>query len=144
MASKMPNIVRFVNGPICLRGRLEDTELCVDVDSGLIVDGGSETTSIYDVQEHLIAPAFLELQTNGCAGFHFTHFQSAESYQKNLVKVSQYLVSTGVGSYWATIPTVSSDVFKKVSVQGQIPATCIATQPTRPKKSASLLPSRLS
>ena len=135
----MPNITRFVNGPVCLQGRLEETELCVDVDSGLIVDGALEITSIHDVQEHIIAPAFLELQTNGCAGFHFTHFQSAESYQRNLVKVSEYLVSTGVGSYWATIPTVSSEVFKKVSVQGQIRATHIALEPRRPQNSAFLL-----
>ena len=136
-ALNMPNIIRFINGPTCLQGRLEETGLCVDVNSGLIVDGALEITSIHDVQDHIIAPAFLELQTNGSAGFHFIHFENAESYRQNLVKVSRYLVSTGVGSYWATIPTVSSDVFTQVSLRGQIQAIHTALKRTRLDKLTS-------
>ena len=111
----MPPITRFINAQICLHGELENFDLCVDLDTGLIVDGDAESSSTHDLHGYIIAPAFLELQTNGCAGFHFTHFEDAESYQRNLLKVAQYLVSTGVGSFWATVPTVSSEVFKKVS-----------------------------
>ena len=67
-----------------------------------------------DLEEGIIAPGFLELQTNGLLGFHFTHFKDEAQYGAEIDKVSKYLISEGVTGFWATIPTVSADEFKKV------------------------------
>lgn len=113
----MTNIISFLNGLICRAGELREEPLYVDLDSGSIVDEPSKPVhTSYDLHGQILAPAFLELQTNGCTGFHFTHFTDPESYKQNLAKVSKYLPTTGVGSFWATIPTVSSDVFQSVSL----------------------------
>ena len=114
--SIMTNIIGFQNGLICRGGELRNESLYVDLDSGFIVDEPSKPVHIhYDLHGQILAPAFLELQTNGCAGFHFTNFTDPESYKQNLANVSKYLPTTGVGSFWATIPTVRSDVFQSVS-----------------------------
>ena len=68
-----------------------------------------------DLEEGIIAPGFLELQTNGMRGFHFTHFQDEKSYAEEIDKVAKYLPSTGVTGFYPTIPTVAADEFKKVS-----------------------------
>ncbi|KAI9873072.1 MAG: hypothetical protein M1830_000862, partial [Pleopsidium flavum] len=67
-----------------------------------------------DLDGRTIAPGYLELQTNGVLGFHFTHFEDDEIYRSQLEKVSKYLVSKGVTGFWATIPTVSPDKVKKL------------------------------
>ena len=122
----MSDILAFINGYICLGGKLYERPLYVDLESGRIVDKPDvDVGDIVDLHGQVIAPAFLELQTNGCAGFHFTHLEDAEMYQQNLAMVSRYLVTTGVGSFWATIPTVSPANFKAVSVYGSRSASSI-------------------
>jgi len=112
----MANTLGFFNGYICRGGKLREESLYVDLDTGFIIDAPFRPVNVtYDLHGLILAPAFLELQTNGCAGFHFTHFADPKSYTQNLWKVSKYLLTTGVGSFWATIPTVSSNVFQSVS-----------------------------
>ena len=112
----MSEIICFVNGLQCLKGQTISRSLYFDARMGRIIHEPFEApATVHDMQGKIIAPAFLELQTNGCAGFHFTHFQdNSELYQENLTKVSKYLVTTGVGSFWATVPTVSLENFKNV------------------------------
>jgi hypothetical protein len=114
---EMSNTLAFTNGYICYGGTLLEKTLWVDIKSGLIIDQpeDGQNQDVYDLQGEILAPAFLELQTNGCAGFHFTQFTEPDYYEYRLFKVSRYLLSTGVGGFWATIPTVSSKVFKDVS-----------------------------
>lgn len=113
----MPNIVAFVEGDVCMGGKLHRRSLYVSTESGCIVDGRlAKDYEIHNLHGQIIAPAFLELQTNGCAGFHFTNFENSESYRERLENVSRFLVTCGVGSFWATIPTVSTKVFKNVSL----------------------------
>lgn len=142
----MTNIVGFINGYICRGGKLREESLYVDLDTGFIVDAPFRPVPVsYSLHGQILAPAFLELQTNGCAGFHFTHFTDAESYSQNLEKVSKYLASTGVGSFWATVPTVSPEVFKSVSelcnlddVISQIPKSYAAFRSSRPRSAPVL------
>ena len=112
----MSDLECFVNGLQCLNGLLIQRPLYFNVKTGKIIQEPlEEPTIVHDLQGKIIAPAFLELQTNGCAGFHFTHFQNnPETYQHDLRKVAKYLTTTGVGSFWATIPTVSLENFKNV------------------------------
>ena len=68
-----------------------------------------------DFKDRIIAPAFIELQTNGCLGMHFINFEDERSYGENLEKVSMYLVEKGVGGFYVTLPTVEPNVFQRVS-----------------------------
>lgn len=92
-------------------------DLVVLNDTGRIVDGVSSSgQSTVDLGGAIVAPGLIELQTNGMRGFHFTHFEDEQSYAQNVEEVARYLLSTGCTSFYATIPTVSSDDFKKVTV----------------------------
>ena len=105
----------LINCLICCDGQLQEGSLHFNTTTGLVVDGPSDMPeSVQDMKGNIVAPAFLELQANGCAGFHFTQFGGPEDYQRNLQNVSSYLKTKGVGSFWATVPTVSSEVFQKV------------------------------
>lgn len=105
----------FSNARLCRGGKLVPGSLVVSNETGEFVDGnGYVGTDAIDCQGAIIAPGFIELQTNGLRGFHFTHFQDEASYAQKLNDVATYLPSTGVTSFYVTIPTVASDEFKKV------------------------------
>ena len=111
----------FTNCRLCIGGKLVHKDLIVSNDTGRIVDGtpsSSNNTEHVDLGEAIIAPGFIELQTNGMRGFHFTHFEDEQSYAHKVEEVARYLPSTGCTSFYATIPTVSSDDFKKVTIVG--------------------------
>lgn len=89
--------------------------LIVNNVTGQIADNiGYVSTDAIDLQGGIIAPGFIELQTNGMRGFHFTHFEDPLQYANALNNVAQYLPSTGVTSFYVTIPTVASEHFKKI------------------------------
>lgn len=105
----------FVNCRLCVNGEIIQDQLVVSDDSGLILPRtGYIGGDAVDLEDGIIAPGFLELQTNGLLGFHFTHFEDAKQYSSEVDKVSKYLTTQGVTGFWATIPTVSGDDFKKV------------------------------
>ncbi|KAI6849238.1 Metallo-dependent hydrolase [Hortaea werneckii] len=106
----------FTNLRLCHRGQLlENRNLVISNSTGLIVDPAQATESnAIDLEGAIVAPGFIELQTNGMKGFHFTHFTDKDSYASKIDKVAQYLPSTGVTAFYATIPTVHSDDFKKI------------------------------
>ena len=105
----------FTNCRVCEGGRLVNKNLVVSNDTGRIVDGDSSSgESTVDLGGAIVAPGLIELQTNGMRGFHFTHFEDEQSYAQKVEEVARYLPSTGCTSFYATIPTVSSDDFKKV------------------------------
>ena len=95
--------------------------LCIDLTTGLLIEppDDSPENKFYLGSLH-IAPAFLELQINGCAGFHFTRLEES-NHVRELERVSRYLVKNGVGGFWATVPTVSGEVFRKVCYSFQVP-----------------------
>lgn len=110
-------IVTFTNARICRHGTLHPTSsVYFDTASGLFVRPADTTdVEIVDLQNRILAPAFLELQTNGCVGVHFTNYGNDEEYLQNLEKVSRWMVTKGVGGWWATIPTVEKSLYRKVS-----------------------------
>lgn len=125
----MPKTKAFVNGRVCRRGQEIIESIYVDAESGLIIRQPAEMPSDFvDLKGRLLAPAFLELQTNGCLGFHFTSFRDAESYHKELERISRHMVSWGVGGFYVTLPTVHRDVFKQVFIV--IVLFSVATTPT--------------
>lgn len=114
-SSKM-TIVTFLNARLCRDGHLsEGAKLVIDTSTGRIVgEIDLQAGTTIDMKKAIIAPGFLELQTNGLRGFHFTHFHDEEGYVDSLNHIAKYLPRTGVTAFYPTIPTVSSDHFKKV------------------------------
>lgn len=104
----------FTNCRICEKGRLEHRDFGVSSSSGCVVDVGATTIDSIDLGNAIIAPGFIELQTNGVRGFHFTNFEDGTSYAKSIDGVANYLPSTGVTGFYVTIPTVATEEFKKV------------------------------
>lgn len=110
----------FTNGRICYHGTFQRFPVYVDTSTGLIIPPPPTSNSnpeiqTIDLQDRILAPAFLELQTNGALGVHFTQIDGAETYLRNLERVSRWLAEKGVGSWWVTLPTVKAEVFRKVS-----------------------------
>jgi N-acetylglucosamine-6-phosphate deacetylase len=108
--------VIFTNARLCRDGKLvSDEDLAFSPDTGKIVGRSqSQDGTKIDLKGAIVAPGFLELQTNGMRGFHFTHFDNSETYAKKLDEVAKYLPQTGVTGFYPTIPTVHSDEFKRV------------------------------
>ncbi|KAK5175389.1 uncharacterized protein LTR77_000528 [Saxophila tyrrhenica] len=111
----------FTNCRLCIGGVLTASKSAFIVsdgkldevlypDEGVIVGG----PNIINLNNAVVAPGFLELQTNGARGFHFTHFEDKEGYAAEIEKVSTYLPRTGVTGFYATIPTIASEEFKRV------------------------------
>jgi N-acetylglucosamine-6-phosphate deacetylase len=106
----------FTNCRLCIAGKLVQRDLVVSNDIGRILYDAPPTDSEnVDLGGAIVAPGFIELQTNGMRGFHFTHFEDEQSYADEVDEIARYLPSTGCTAFYATIPTVSSDDFKKVS-----------------------------
>ncbi|KAL8753492.1 MAG: hypothetical protein Q9184_005408, partial [Pyrenodesmia sp. 2 TL-2023] len=93
------NFIKFVNARVYRDGYTSppftestsdpQSTIYVDDDTGLIVDRPSSVVydiKTVDLQNRILAPAFLELQTNGCVGVHFTQYASDEEYVENLGK----------------------------------------------------------
>ncbi|KAL2057013.1 hypothetical protein ABVK25_002752 [Lepraria finkii] len=66
------------------------------------------------MQNYIIAPAYQELQINGCLSVHFTIAEEPWSYLNHLETVSRHLVSKGVGAFYVTLPTVSQNLYCQV------------------------------
>ncbi|KAF2148686.1 carbohydrate esterase family 9 protein [Myriangium duriaei CBS 260.36] len=105
----------FLNCRLCVDGQLVRDQFVVSDDSGLILPRtGYIGGEAVDLEDAIIAPGFLELQTNGVLGFHFTHFKDEQTYAAEVDKVSKFLATQGVTGFWGTVPTVSSDEFKQI------------------------------
>lgn len=111
----MAKVKAFINGRVCYQGKELQESIYVDGDTGMIIRQPAEMPSDFvDLEGKLLAPAFIELQTNGCLGFHFTNLKDPQSYRHELDRISRHLASEGVGAFYVTLPTVHRDVFKKV------------------------------
>jgi N-acetylglucosamine-6-phosphate deacetylase len=106
----------FTNCRVCRNGELiEGERFVISEDTGLILEStGFIGGEIVDLEDAIIAPGFLELHTNGVNGFHFTDFKDEGQYRKKMEETAKFYVTKGVTSFWATIPTVSSENYQKV------------------------------
>ncbi|KAK5722805.1 hypothetical protein LTR15_006038 [Elasticomyces elasticus] len=110
----------FLNARLCIDGQLVSGKPLTVSDGIIAAIGTSEDASTVDNHEAIdlngaiLSPGFLELQTNGLRGFHFTHFDNETAYSKKLEEVARYLPQTGVTGFYPTTPTVHSDEFKRI------------------------------
>ncbi|CAL3972687.1 unnamed protein product [Diplocarpon coronariae] len=110
----MSSATQFTNCRLCVNGGMILGSLTIS-QSGFIIPSyplPPNTTQV-DLQNAIISPGFLELQTNGALGFHFAHYSEPATYQAGVRKLAKYLPSTGVTGFYPTIPTVSSEIFQK-------------------------------
>ncbi|KAL9584340.1 MAG: hypothetical protein Q9212_002181 [Teloschistes hypoglaucus] len=82
----------FTNGRICYHGTFQKFPVYVDTSTGLIIPSPSTSNTNSEIQTidlrgRILAPAFLELQTNGALGVHFTQFDGPETYSRNLERI---------------------------------------------------------
>lgn len=107
----------FTNCRLCVGGEIiEGERLVVSETSGLILEStGFIGGEIVDLDDAIIAPGFLELQTNGVNGFHFTQFEDKKQYEGKLEETAKFYATKGITGFWATIPTVAAENYQKVN-----------------------------
>jgi N-acetylglucosamine-6-phosphate deacetylase len=106
----------FTNCRYVLNGELVEDHLVISDETGLILKReGYIGGEAIDLEDSIIAPGYLELHTNGANGFHFTHFENEGSYAAKVDDIAAYYATQGVTGFYATIPTVKSNEFQKVS-----------------------------
>ncbi|KAF2839540.1 carbohydrate esterase family 9 protein [Patellaria atrata CBS 101060] len=105
----------FTNCSYCLNGEVVEDHLVISEETGTILKRtGYIGGEIVDLEGCIIAPGFLELQTNGVNGFHFTNFENEEQYAQKLGETARYYATQGVTGFWVTIPTVSAEDYQKI------------------------------
>lgn len=129
-----PTLITFTNAKLILPGHAVPTpgSLTCCKKTGLIVSIDVESSSTglgqnsisanrkkVDCNGQILAPGFLDLQTNGMAGVHFTSLcnpddESSEGDVLRLTKCAKLLPSSGTTAFWATIPTVSQQRWRAI------------------------------
>ena len=128
LPSLVPNLKCFTNCHLCISGEAIPQDLYFSPDTGLItpnyyyrVDGVERI----DLGGAIVAPGYLDLQTNGMAGVHFTGLavcaegtEEGNQDESMLREVASVEVQHGVTGWWATVPTVHRERWKEVGNPG--------------------------
>ena len=110
----------FTNCLICMSGELIAQDLYFSEETGLITPNyyfRQEGVERIDLDGKVVAPGYLDLQTNGMKGVHFTQLAEKdvlEGDERQLHEVSRAEASHGVTAWWATVPTVDVGRWKQV------------------------------
>ena len=112
-----PALRCFTNCQLCINGELVQQDLYFSPDTGLITPNyyyRSEGVERIDLDGAIIAPGFLDLQTNGMLGVHFTNLANGKTGDERLAKVARRQLQAGVTGWWATIPTIAKEKWQQV------------------------------
>jgi N-acetylglucosamine-6-phosphate deacetylase len=113
----MPPLLCFTNCQTCVSGELIPQDVYFSPEQGIIVPNyyyRTEGVNRIDLGGAIVAPGFLELQTNGLRGVHFTQLGEKGDDEPRLLKVAQSQIQCGVTAFWCTIPTVEEGSWGKV------------------------------
>lgn len=112
-------ITQFINCRLCINGEIISQPLIFSSEGILSLQNtcANDDINSIDLDNAILAPGLIELQTNGALGFHFAHEKPPAEYQVGVEKLAKYLPSTGVTSFFPTVPTVPSTVFQQVLPQ---------------------------
>jgi hypothetical protein len=113
----MPPLLCFTNCQTCVSGELIPQDVYFSPEQGIIVPNyyyRTEGVNRIDLGGAIVAPGFLELQTNGLRGVHFTQLGEKDDDEAKLLRVAQIQVQCGVTAFWCTIPTVEEGRWGKV------------------------------
>lgn len=129
------NLKCFTNTHLCRSGALTQADLYFSPATGRITpnphpsrtDDGVERI---DLAGAVLAPGFLDLQTNGMNGFHFTQLggegRSKAEDEAELGRVARTEVRVGVTGWWGTVPTVEGGRWREVCVSSSF---CLSNFP---------------
>ena len=115
-AGSAPKLVCFTNCQCCLAGELVSQDLYFSPEQGNITPNyyyRTEGVERIDLGGAIVAPGFLDLQTNGMLGVHFTHL-GQEDDQAKVSMIAKRELQAGVTGWWATVPTVGAESWQKV------------------------------
>ncbi|OAP59696.1 N-acetylglucosamine-6-phosphate deacetylase [Fonsecaea erecta] len=109
----------FTNCLLCMSGELVAQDLYLDAEQGIITPNyyfRQEGVERIDLDGKIVAPGFLDLQTNGMKGVHFTELSlgAPGDDEHKLKDVSEMEVRHGVTGWWATVPTVDKERWKQI------------------------------
>src|SRR4051794_31712269 len=116
-ASIMGNqFTTFTNCRLCVNGELRDGErLVVSQDDGLILKPtGYIGGDIIDLDDAIVAPGLLDLCSDRLGDDLFSDLGSLPQLQDRLASVARHHPSSGVTSFWATVPTIEEHKYEKV------------------------------
>ncbi len=119
VSSFSPPLTCFTNCLLCLHGELLPQDLYFSPETGLITPNyyfRAENVKRIDLGGRVVAPGYLNLQTNGMSGVHFTNLGKGgcSDDEESLLKVARMQLQAGVTGFWATIPTVSPSRWKEI------------------------------
>jgi hypothetical protein len=112
----MPRLLCFTNCQTCVSGELIPQDVYFSPEQGIIVPNyyyRTEGVERIDLGGAIVAPGFLDLQTNGLQGVHFTQLGRKDDEEK-LLQVARSEARCGVTAFWCTVPTVEEGSWKKV------------------------------
>lgn len=123
------SLVCFTNCLLCISGELVSQDVYFSTETGHITPNyyyRQQGVQRIDMGGLVVAPGFLDLQTNGLMGVHFTGLRSKQQEQDGgvdggdadedrLLRVSRVEAQHGVTAWWATVPTVDRPRWKEVS-----------------------------
>ena len=110
-------LVCFTNCHLTLHGELLQQDLYFSPATGLIATDDhcrADSVTRINLSGKIVAPGFLELQSNGMAGIHFTQLVNGEDDESRLQTVARMQIKSGVTGWWATIPTVAPLRWKEI------------------------------
>lgn len=144
MRRKTPTMDRslkcFTNCLLCVSGELVAQDLYFSSEQGTITPNyyyRQEGVERIDLGGRVVAPGYLDLQTNGMNGVHFTQLatdEAGEGDEQKLAAVSKMEASHGVTAWWATVPTVDVHRWKQVRMlESAFVLTCSRLMHAQPK-----------
>lgn len=114
-----PALKCFTNCQLCISGESVQQDIYFSPETGLITPNyyyRTEGVDRIDLHGLTVAPGFLDLQTNGMLGIHFTQLGDDEKEDgQKLAEVARRQVQSGVTAWWATVPTVAKEKWRQVS-----------------------------
>jgi N-acetylglucosamine-6-phosphate deacetylase len=97
----------FTNCLLCISGELVAQDIYFSTEQGIITPNyyyRQEGVERIDLNGKIVAPGYLDLQTNGMNGVHFTHLAQngdAEDDERKLRQISEMEARHGVTGWWA-------------------------------------------
>jgi N-acetylglucosamine-6-phosphate deacetylase len=110
-------LVCFTNCHSTRNGELISEDVYFSSATGLITPNyyyRSDNVTKIDLTGKIVAPGYLELQSNGMGGIHFTQLANGEEDESRLQTIARMQVKSGVTGWWATVPTVAQARWKEI------------------------------
>ena len=119
MAGVEDPLICFTNCHLLHHGEALPEDLYFSSVTGLITPNyyfRTDNVTRIDLGGLCVSPGFLDLQTNGMGGVHFSRISdgAGDGDEERLTKISKMEVRRGVTGWWATVPTVERKRWKEI------------------------------